>query len=384
MTNNNPYGENSNGRGFDGQGSPNPGSNDQTGQSGQSGNQGQPQPGQSQQPGSSNPYGGQAPDNQQYGAQPGQPGQSRQPNQPYGAQPGQPGQPGQLGQAQPGQGQSQFNPPYGAQPGQPGQQGQGNPYGAQPGQPGQASFSSQPGQPGQPNQSQPYGSQFGGAQPTGGGQNGSGKAAGLIIGALVLIIALIAGAYFLFVNDDKKDDADPATSTTNSSAAATSDPTTTSDSSSSSSTSSSSTGIASPDGSMPAAFKTSLPHDLTDWVHKCEEVEFTLDYEELDKPDRPMNGSSCKGSADSPFTYSTIDFIDDKEYADNVVDRTHAAKKQLIASDESNDFAAISGKYDSLNNLVIVNPEEGKVMEVQYATEEKMRKALTDLGYQVP
>ncbi|MBA0049832.1 hypothetical protein E0L36_02635 [Streptomyces sp. AJS327] len=105
---------------------------------------------------------------------------------PYGGQPPQqPGQPGPYGGGAPGQ------PGYGypQQPGQPGQPGvppqQGYGYPQQPGQPGP--YGQQPyGQPGHPGMPMP---------PQGGGNKG--KTIGIVVGALVLVGAVI-GAYFLF------------------------------------------------------------------------------------------------------------------------------------------------------------------------------------------
>ncbi len=148
-------------------------------------------PGQSYPPAGQPGYGAQA----GYGAPGMPPGQSYPPaGQPgYGAQPGQPG----YG-AQPGQ------PGYGAQPGQPG-------YGAQPGQAGYGSgpeTTFRP--PGQPGYGTPpgYGASSGGmGAPPGGGMGTppGGKAGGpgkfIAIGAIVLVVVLVA--VFAFLQRDK-------------------------------------------------------------------------------------------------------------------------------------------------------------------------------------
>jgi hypothetical protein len=149
------------------------------------------------------PYGGQPQQPGPYGQQPGaQPG-------PYGQPGGQPGPYGQPGGQQPGgpygtpppQPQQQPQPGYGY-PQQPHtQQPQQQPYGypQQPGVPPQGGYGQQPGQPGQP----PYGMPPQG-QPGGGG--GGGRKTGLLIGAGVAVVALAAGAYFLFFSGGLEDD----------------------------------------------------------------------------------------------------------------------------------------------------------------------------------
>lgn len=112
---------------------------------------------------------------------------------PYGQPPGQPGQPGPYG-APPPPPQGAPNP-YGQGGGAPGQPGYGYPQqpGQQPGPYGQQPQYGQPGMPGAP------------MPPQGGG--GNGKTIGLVIGALVIVGALIGG-FFLFSGDGDDDDGD--------------------------------------------------------------------------------------------------------------------------------------------------------------------------------
>ncbi|WP_171161609.1 hypothetical protein [Streptomyces sp. I05A-00742] len=123
--------------------------------------------------------------------QPGPYGQP--PQQPQGPNPyGQGGAPGQPGYGYPPQGPPA---PYGQQPG---------PYGAPPQQPGpygqppQAPYGQQPGMPG------PYPPPI---PPQGGGK---GKTIGFVIGGLVLVGAIVAGA-FVFLNKDSDGDVKPYT-----------------------------------------------------------------------------------------------------------------------------------------------------------------------------
>ncbi|MFG2552814.1 hypothetical protein [Streptomyces sp. NPDC048581] len=135
-----------------------------------------------------------------YGGQPQQPG-------PYGGQPQQPGPYGQPPQApQPGYGYPQQAPPP-QPPAQPqGQPGYGYPQQAPPAQPGYAYPQ------GVPPQQPPYGqAPYGVPQPPAPG--GGNKKAGLIIGAVAVVVAIGVGAYFVFggggagnsaVSDDTK------------------------------------------------------------------------------------------------------------------------------------------------------------------------------------
>ncbi|MET8681654.1 hypothetical protein ABZW18_29745 [Streptomyces sp. NPDC004647] len=136
-------------------------------------NQPPPQPG---------PYGGGAPNPYGQGGGAGQPGNG------YPQQPGA-GQvpPQQQGYGYPGQGQPQQPGPYGQQQ-QPlyGQQQPPGPYGQQ----------QSPGPYGGPGQQPPYG-QMPGMPPQGSGMGGGNKKTGLIIGAVVAIVAIGAGVYFL-------------------------------------------------------------------------------------------------------------------------------------------------------------------------------------------
>lgn len=347
-----------------------------------------------------------------FGGQPGRPEQGNPGNQgqgaqgnPFGGQPGNPGQPGQSGPN--GGNPAQGGPAQGGQPsyggafgGQPGQGAQANPFGGQQGGYNQGSpFGGQPGQQGNPFGGQPGGNPFGqpngnqyGAQPTGG--NGGNKVP-LIIGALVLVIALLAGAYFLFVGNKEDKDSSASSSSSSqtaasSSASATSSTASATSTTRSSSSSSSSSGIAtsgygSPDQSLPAVFKTDLPMDVSDKVYNCEDTEFTLQYEDSND-ERKMKGATCTGAKGAAWEYSSIDFIDDDEYAKNVIDRARngQSKGNTIVKDEAGNFAAMeTANYKK--TLVVVNPDKGTVLEIEHVLggEKEMKDILKQLGYSV-
>ena len=210
---------------------------------------------------------------------------------------------------------------------------------------------------------------------------------GLIIGALILVIALIVGAYFLFVGNDD-DNTDPSASESSSSSSESSEESgnwedsLTSDSSASSSSDSGYEGYGSADDSLPAKFKTDLPKDVSDWVYGCEEVTFTLQYEDDSSADRDMDGYSCKGATNHEWAFRSIDFIDDAEYAANVVERTKSSEYQQIIEDEPSIFVAMDGDYNT-DTLIISNPDKGVVLEVEYMTEDTMKKVLKEMGYSV-
>jgi hypothetical protein len=138
-----------------------------------------------------NPYGQQPPNpyGQQPPQQPGGYGQP-QPQPGYGyPQQGQPAQPayGQPPQ-QPGYGQQQPQPGYGyPQQGQPGQPA----YGQQPEYGQQPAYGQVPQQPG-----------YGYGQPPGAPQGGGGKRTGMIIGAVVALVAVGVGVFFVVGKDD--------------------------------------------------------------------------------------------------------------------------------------------------------------------------------------
>ncbi|GAB2807205.1 hypothetical protein [Streptomyces daliensis] len=117
---------------------------------------------------------------------------------PYGQQP--PQQPGPYGQPQQPQGAPN---PYGGQGGAPQQPGYGYPQQpGQPGQPGQPPYGypQQQGYPQQgfPQQPGPYGQpgQPGMPMPPQGGKSGAGKTIGIVVGALVVVGAVIGGFVF--------------------------------------------------------------------------------------------------------------------------------------------------------------------------------------------
>ncbi|MCT2590463.1 hypothetical protein LHJ74_11165 [Streptomyces sp. N2-109] len=107
---------------------------------------------------------------------------------PYGQQPPQPPESNPYTQQPP---QAPQQPGYGYPPQQPGQPQQPG-YGYPPQQPGQPQYG-QPGAPGAP-------------QPPQGGGNGNGKTIGIVVGALVVVAALVVGVV-LFTGGDSDDEA---------------------------------------------------------------------------------------------------------------------------------------------------------------------------------
>lgn len=351
MTNNNPFDNQPNQGGNNGENNPfNNGSNpsDETTQWGA--NQNQPQGGQ--------PYGAQQPQPGGYG----QPG----PQGGYG-QPGAPGQPGQPGQ-------NPFNQGGYSQPGQPGQP-------SQPGQPGQNPFAGG------------AASSYGQNLNSGGGGGGTGKVIGIII-ALAVVIALAVGGFFLLAKDDEGTDSDE-TSTSQSEGAdesteesteegseESSEESTSSETSSAPSSTAAQRGdVGGPDDSLPATYKDAMPEKVNDLINKCKDGTFTLNYYDSSKKPRDMTGANCKGVRGSGWAYWDVDFIKDKEYVD-VKEKEFKDGGAEIVNDKPNEYAGYV--KDRGNTIVFIfNKDKDMVLESKLIAPKpgEVKQVFDELGY---
>lgn len=347
MTNNNPFDNQPNQGGNNGEnnpfnnGSSNPG--DETTQWGA--NQNQPQGGQ------------------QYGAQQPQPGGYGQPGPQGGyGQPGANGQPGQNPFNQGGYGQS-------GQPGQPGQ----NPFAG-----GAASS---------------YGQNFN----SGGNGGGTGKVIGIIV-ALAVVIALAVGGYFLLAKDDEGSGSDETStsksegaeenSEDNSEESAEETSEESSEESTSSETSSAPTSTAAkrgdvggPDDSLPATYKDAMPEKVNDLVNKCKDGTFTLRYYDSSKEKRDMTGANCKGVRGSGWAYWDVDFINDKEYID-LKEKEFKDGGATIVNDKPNEYAGYV--KDRGNTIVFIfNKDKDIVLESKLINPKRgeVKQVFDELGY---
>lgn len=235
----------------------------------------------------------------------------------------------------------------------------------------------------------PYGTNGGndgkhGGNNSGNNSGGGGKTVPLVIGGLILTLALVLGGFYFLNNNDSEDDNPEAqgTSSETSEVASSTEKTTSTTSAASSSTTSSSTGgYASPDNSLDSALNGKLPVDISNLVYDCKDATFTLQYED-DRADREMTGAQCKGAKDTPWKYSSIDIVDDAEYAENAVLRVQRAGNSKIIEDQNDNFAATEGD-PTLDTLVIANPEKNVVLELEYVVggEGTMKEILKELGY---
>ena len=234
----------------------------------------------------------------------------------------------------------------------------------------------------------PYGTNGGndgkhGGNNSGNNSGGGGKTVPLVIGGLILTLALVLGGFYFLNNNDSEDDNPEAqgTSSETSEVASSTEETTSTTSAASSTTSSSTGGYASPDNSLDSALNGKLPVDISNLVYDCKDATFTLQYED-DRADREMTGAQCKGAKDTPWKYSSIDIVDDAEYAENAVLRVQKGGNSKIVEDQDNNFAAMEGD-PTLDTLVIANPEKDVVLELEYVVggEGTMKEILKELGY---
>lgn len=292
------------------------------------------------------------------------------------------------------QNQPQGGQQYGAQQPQPGGYGQPGPQGGygQPGangQPGQNPFNQggygQPGQPGQNPFAGGAASAYGQDLNSGGGGGDTGKVIGIIV-ALAVVIALAVGGYFLLAKDDEGSDSDE-TSTSQSEGAEenseeSSEESTSSETSSAPSSTAAQRGdVGGPDDSLPATYKDAMPEKVNDLINKCKDGTFTLNYYDSSKKSRDMTGANCKGVRGSGWAYWDVDFIKDKEYVD-VKEEEFKDGGAEIVNDKPNEYAGYV--KDRGNTIVFIfNKDKDIVLESKLINPKRgeVKQVFDELGY---
>ena len=208
------------------------------------------------------------------------------------------------------------------------------------------------------------------------------------------MIALAVGGYFLLAKDDEESSSDEAStseSSGNESTTEESSPENSSEESSTEETSSSEStptetpakhgDIGGPDDSLPSTYKDAMPAKVSDLINKCEEGTFTLRYDDPSKKNRDMTGAACKGVRGTPWAYWSVDFVNDKEYAE-MKTKDYKNANATIVNDDPNEYAGYVEEKFKIH-VFLVNKDKNILMESElFGSEPEDAKQLLELmGY---